>query len=288
MSTQVGAIRSPNTVQQQPNTVSGMTVKGEADGVHVTIEGQPSGYAARMKAAAAQADGTLPASKERVDAFKAQVLPVLTDKSAEILGDRKLADHIQKLVSRVADALPTDGMKDGKIDVNYPPRAANKYAETVLRSAGCSNSTISATFDFIQQLSKIPHEEGRYGPTLEQVKATLGGKAEQMVTDAVASLMTGNPKVTNIKDEKVKAFALLMLVNNFTWHVTNFQRGAGEDGKNNNRTDPGARDGVFNTYSDNLQIQYAGHGLKGAAYMVLMDAYNAGKLIQPQGWLKSS
>lgn len=222
--------------------------------------------------AATQAAG-VPLGAERAAKFASTILPALAADAAPRIGvdAATLTALLKPAIDGSASADATLGLrtKNGALeaDPNYPPRAANALWPDVAKAAGFSAGDIAAVTKLNEQIGALPVPEGSYAPLASSMTPEL-----QQLANRVAASLTG-ASVSPPLSSTERAFVASLTLNNLTWHMTNWQRAAGDA----SRADPLARNNVFNTYSDNLAYASARGGTAAVIDMAISDAYNAGK-----------
>jgi hypothetical protein len=254
------------TIGQLPNTAAVTAVKTQAafDAKTLTPAGQ------QLKAAA---DGAakIPMGGDRAAAFGNTVLPILLGDAAKILGgdQTKLAVALERAVNGAGSSEPSLGLKNGEkgpaADTDYPPRAANASWDAFASALGISKEDAAAVTKLNEQIGSYPKADGKYAPAFEALSPQL----QQLATNVSKSLLGENVKLSSTE----QAFKANLVLNNLTWHMTNWERAGGDA----SRADPLARNNVFNTYSDNLTYANLRGGLPAVIDMAISDSYNAGK-----------
>jgi len=225
---------------------------------YVNTAGQPS--AAERLLAAGRNAAAIPAGPERAQRFARDVLPVLLEDAARLLG----ADAAL-LAGVLAQAVAAS-----TVDPEQPPRSANAAWPAFAAALGISRDDAAAVTALNARIGSAPKADGKYAPAIEQLSPDLQALAKR----ATRFLLGETAKPLTATE---RAFAAGLVLNNLTWHMTNWQRAAADP----TRADPQARNNVFNTYSDNLAAAQARAGLGAAIDMAISDAYNAGKATSP-------
>lgn len=222
---------------------------------------------------AGDAAAHLPLGPGRAKAFGASVLPTLTRDAARVLGvsPRALDTVLARVVAGSGQELPTLGLKQSDkglaADTNYPPRAANAVWKDFAAAAGLSPRDAAAVTALNARIGAYPKAEGKYAPDFAQLSPDL-----QRLATRVAQSLLGEA-VSPPLSSRERAFKANLVLNNLTWHSTNWQRAAGDP----TRANPLERNNVFNTYSDNLRAASARGGMAAVIDMAISDAFNAGK-----------
>lgn len=237
-------------------------------------KGNVNDDAAALKRAGDKAAKLTSLGEARATAFANDVLPVLLRDAARLTGasdPAALERVLEPAVKNSGVAGKTLGLAAGEkglaADTDYPPRAANAVWGDFAAALGISKGDASKVTDFNREIGKLPQAEGKYAPAFEQLSPDL-----QKLATRVAKDLTGE-KVTPPLTSTEQAFKANLVLNNLTWHTTNWQRASSDP----TRTDPADRNNVFNTYSDNLRAAKERGGLPAVIDMAISDAYNAGK-----------
>jgi hypothetical protein len=220
---------------------------------------------------AADAAAKLPMGPDRAKAFGDTILPLLLKDATTLIGGDagKLAAALAPAVAGAGAAEPSLGLKNGDkglaADTDYPPRAANAVWSDFAAVLGISPKDAALVTTLNERIGKYPKAEGKYAPAFE----ALSPKLQKLATKVSKSLMGEDIRLSSTE----KAFKANLVLNNLTWHMTNFERASGDA----TRADPLARNNVFNAYSDNLAYAAQRGGLPAVIDMAISDAYNAGK-----------
>ncbi len=212
----------------------------------------------------------LPLGPERAAVFEREVLPILLADAQKTLGTKT---DLSKLLARAVAGSGAQGLglkeTDSGLaaDTDYPPRAANALWREYAQELGISQADVRAVRKLNAELGKLPKAEGKYAPDFEQLSPEL----KQVATRVSKSLLGEqvDPPLTSTE----KAFKANLVLNNLTWHTTNWQRAAQDP----TRAQALTRGNVFNTYSDNLAYAHERGGLPAVIDMAISDGYNAGK-----------
>jgi hypothetical protein len=249
----------------------GLSVAPTEDRIGVIISGspKPGTRAFQLDEAGRLAEGLAPLSDARIDVFDERVLPVLLGSAADdIFGNPALADALQPMMLKPSRLVRTFGVNpDGTPDPFFPPRAARALDAPFVNATGVGQEGLAQAREFMSKIAAIPYLEGRRGPTLNQVRSELGDAAADDFAKVTETLL-GERRFDSLTP-KQQALVAIQTLNNLTWHITNWHRG-GLPGQET-RVLTTARNGTFNTLSDNLGIQRAVYGLDGAANMALID-----------------
>ena len=246
------------------NKVNIAAIAANIDAKALTAAGQ------QLKAAADGA-GKIAMGSDRATAFGTNVLPLLLEDAVKHTGGdaQKLGAALQQAVAGAGSTEATLGLKNGEkglaADTDYPPRAANAVWADFASALGISAEDQAAVTKLNEQIGSYPKAEGKYAPAFE----ALSPEMKELATKVSKSLLGENVKLTSTE----QAFKANLVLNNLTWHMTNFERAAGDA----SRADPLARNNVFNTYSDNLAYASKRGGIEAVIDMAISDSYNAGK-----------
>ena len=246
------------------NKVNVGAVKTGFDATALTPAGQ------QLKGAA-DAAAKLPMGTDRAQAFGNNILPLLLGDAVKHTGGdaQKLQAALQQAVAGAGSTEATLGLKNGEkglaADTDYPPRAANAVWNDFASALGISPEDAAAVTKLNEQIGSYPKAEGKYAPAFEALSPEL----QQLATKVSKSLLGENVKLSSTE----QAFKANLVLNNLTWHMTNFERASGDA----TRADPMARNNVFNTYSDNLAYAAQRGGIGAVIDMAISDSYNAGK-----------
>jgi hypothetical protein len=229
-------------------------------------------HGAQLKRAG-EAAAKLPLGATRADAFGKTVLPTLLNDASRMLNTdpKKLEGVLARVVSGSGSDKPTLGLKPGDkglaADTNYPPRAANAVWKDFAAALGISKEDAAAVTDLNAKIGAYPKPEGKYAPDFAQLSPDL----QKLATRVSQSLL--GQQVSPPLSSKEQAFKANLVLNNLTWHSTNWQRASGDA----TRANPLERNNVFNTYSDNLRYASERGGMSAVIDMAISDAFNAGK-----------
>lgn len=246
-----------------PNTVTAAQPKAPAEAL------TPAG--SQLKAAADVA-AKVPMGSERAAIFGNSILPQLLQDAVKHTGGdaAQLQQVLQRAVDGAGSTEATLGLKNGDkgvaADNNYPPRAANAVWADFASALGISKEDQAAVTKLNEQIGSFaPPSKDKYAPEFGQLTPAL----QDLATKVSKSLLGENVKLTSTE----QAFKANLVLNNLTWHMTNFERASGDA----SRADPLARNNVFNNYTDNLAYAAKRGGLPAVIDMAISDSYNAGK-----------
>lgn len=146
------------------------------------------------------------------------------------------------------------------------PARANAIWNDFAAALGISKQDAEAVTALNARIGAYPKAQGKYAPAFEQLSPDL-----QALAAKVSRSLLGEDvgPLTSLEN----AFKANLVLNNLTWHMTNWQRAALDP----TRSNPLERNNVFNTYSDNLAYASARGGIAAVIDMAISDAYNAGK-----------